>query len=155
MPYIHHYVRLIEVRSVCWIGGTTLEMGMIGIRCQIWRWKVWEGVRISGRGYAKTSETPPPGYEPGVKGATRNASVLVVSELLFNDIGSKTNSSSPPRHQPSEEPHRLSSASAARTAQYSRFHIQPECGETAGLCFVLEWQNPHSVTVDVVGRCIT
>ena len=30
--------------------------------------------------------------------------------------------------------HRLSSASPACTAQHSPYHIQPECGETAGLC---------------------
>ena len=37
---------------------------------------------------------------------------------------------------PSEEPHRLSSASPACTAQHppSPSHIQPECGETVGFC---------------------
>ena len=67
-------------------------------------------------------------------GATRNASVVAVFELLFNDIGSKTNSSQHPLHQPSEERHILSSASPACTAQHSPSLIQPECGETAGLC---------------------
>ena len=52
-------------------------------------------------------------------------------ELLFNEIGYKTNSY---HHQPSEEPHRLSSSSPAYTAQQSPSHIQPECGKTVGLC---------------------
>ena len=41
-------------------------------------------------------------------------------ELLFNEIGTKTNSSKHPHHQPSEEPHRLSSASPVQTGEFSR-----------------------------------
>ena len=55
-------------------------------------------------------------------------------ELFFKEIGSKTNSSYNPHHQPSEEPQRLSSAPPACTEQHSPSYIQPECGETAELC---------------------
>ena len=60
-------------------------------------------------------------------GAIRNASVVAVVELLFNGL-----KPIPFKILTTEEPHRLSSASAACTAQHSPSHIQPECGETAG-----------------------
>ena len=55
----------------------------------------------------------------GPGGATRNVSAVAVYnefEPLFDETGSKTNSSYHPHHQPSEGQHRLSSASPACTA---------------------------------------
>ena len=83
-----------------------------------------------------------------VVGATRNVSVVAVFELLFNDIGSKTNSCYLHHHQPSKEPHRWSSASPAFIAQPLRLTFNWNVVKL--LDFVLEWQNPYSVTVNVV-----